>query len=142
MTEYVLQTAADPCAARRLAKSAICLLGEVLSDRDLLYDIDLALLEACANVVNHAYDADSPGDLQIRLSVSPGSHIGIDVIDWGKGIKARPKDVRNAPPEAQGGRGLYIMSKLCDGFDIRQEDDRNIVHLTMKIEDSAWLPCE
>lgn len=142
MTRFVLQTKALPSASRRLSKAAVCILGETLRDKDLLYNLDLVLSEACANVVRHAYDDRVRGDIQIVITIDRPRTIKLEVADWGPGFKFSDKAVKNAEPEAEGGRGLFIMKELADEFSVRRMDDRNVVSITKTIGENQWMPCE
>lgn len=140
---YVLRALALPGAARRLAKAAVHILGDMVSDKEFLYNLDLALSEACANVVRHAYrdrPEDARGDVEIVLAIERGSHVDVEVADWGAGFPSWPVTVKNALPEAEGGRGLFIMSRLADHFECRRGQGRNSVFLRMRIKEAAWIP--
>ena len=142
VTTFTLRTTARPGASRKLAKAAVSILAETISDKDVLYNFDLALSEACANVVRHAYKDMEPGDLEIVIKVNRPQDVTLEVADWGKGFPVSPLDVKNARPEAEGGRGLFIMSELADAFDVRREDGKNIVALTINIGERQWIPYE
>ncbi|MFW5734970.1 MAG: ATP-binding protein [Oceanidesulfovibrio sp.] len=138
---FMLRTQASPTASRRLAKAVISILSDAIADRELLYNIDLSLSEACANVVRHAYAQEpfSPAQLiQIDIVLIEGKTIEIEVSDWGCGFPEWPVDIKNANPEAEGGRGLFIMSELADEFELKREGDRNSVHLKMRVEEERW----
>ena len=141
LQRFMFQTQASPAASRRLAKAVVYILTDAVSDRDLLYNIDLSLSEACANVVRHAYAHEpfSPNQLiQIDIVLNEGETIEIEVSDWGCGFPEWPVDIQNASPEAEGGRGLFIMSELADEFKLKREGDRNSVYLKMHVEESRW----
>lgn len=139
--QFMLSTQASPTASRRLAKAVICILSDAISDRELLYNIDLSLSEACANVVRHAYAKEpfTPEQLvQVDITLTEGRTIEIEVSDWGCGFPEWPVDIKNASPEAEGGRGLFIMSALADEFELKREGNRNSVYLKMRVEESRW----
>ncbi|MGE4298437.1 MAG: ATP-binding protein [Desulfovibrionaceae bacterium] len=140
MDTFVLTTLAHPGPSRKLAKAAVAILYESISDRELIYRCDLALTEACANVVRHAYKQCEPGKLQITLTLTPGACVDVEVIDWGCGFDHLPVSVVNATPDAEGGRGLYIMSELADSFAVRQDEGRNIVYFKILVQESSWTP--
>ena len=86
-------------------------------DARALYQIQLAVDEACANVVDHAYQGMEPGEFEISCSFGQAS-LTIDVRDWGRGFE--PNDVEQPDVEAPleertlGGLGLYIVNKVMD----------------------------
>ncbi len=138
---YVLRAQASPVASRRLSKAVVCILSDAVMDKDLLYNLDLVLSEACANVVRHAY-AEKPfhpeQQLEITLTLREGEQLEIEVADWGRGFPVWPMDIKNASPEAEGGRGLFIMSELVDHFELRQQDGRNSVFMTLRVKERQW----
>lgn len=84
----------------------------------------LAVSEACSNVVMHAYvDADAPGDLEVRASVS-GEVLVVEVSDDGRGMLPR----FDSPGL---GLGLPIIVQMADAFDIVDRRDRPGVLLRM-----------
>ncbi len=137
---YWLRTHAQPGPSRRLAKTVVQLLGDTITDAELLYSIDLALSEACANVVRHAYTGVPQGDVEVVVKIYPNQRLEVEVADWGIGFPSWPVTVQNAQPEAEGGRGLVIMSKLSDFFECRQDGARNSVFMRMDVPQSKWAP--
>lgn len=139
--EYCLRSQATAPAARRLSRAALALAGDHVSGEAVLYDLDLALAEACANVVEHAYAPDAPGDLEIRLRLVRGEAVQVEVRDFGPGF-ALDGAVREAPaPDAESGRGVYIISRLMDEMQVRREGDANVVGFTKRVGKDAWKPC-
>ncbi|MBG0775096.1 MAG: ATP-binding protein [Desulfovibrionaceae bacterium] len=142
MNEYLLSTLATPCCSRALVKAATTILGDSLRDGDLLHDFDLSLTEACANVVRHAYRACPVGPLEIRLGVEHGSHVEVRVVDQGCGFPRLPHDIRNAEPDAEGGRGLYIIKKLADAVRISSDGNRHTLYFKKNIREDLWTTCD
>ena len=73
--------------------------------------IELAVGEACSNVVRHAYGADaSPGPMVVEAEVD-AQHLMVSVVDSGAGIRSRI---------STGGAGLgtAIMIALCDTLEV------------------------
>jgi serine/threonine-protein kinase RsbW len=94
-------------AVRRLLR---CALNILHVDRQSGTDLEIALTEACANVVKHADGADK---FEVRLDVAH-DHCAIDVLDNGAGFDASA--VGDATPAATGehGRGLFLIKALSD----------------------------
>lgn len=135
---YWLRCRALPGPSRRLAKTVVQLLGDVIADKELLYSIDLALAEACANVVRHAYTGVPRGDVEIVITIFLMESLEVEVADWGIGFPSWPVTVQNALPDAEGGRGLFIMSKLSDFFECRKASARNSVFMRMLVPREKW----
>ncbi len=84
---------------------------------DTVFDIDLAVEEASANIVRHAYGPDHTGDILVRVETVDGA-VCITLTDWGLPFDAdnvRPFDVDAlAETRAKGGMGLRIIHSLMD----------------------------
>lgn len=86
-------------------------------DDHTIYELQLAVDEACANVVHHAYEGVEPGDMEISCDLDAQT-LTICVRDWGAGFT--PGDVPepdvDAPLEerALGGLGLFLIRQVMD----------------------------
>ncbi len=84
---------------------------------EALFDFDLAIEEASANIVRHAYRPGQAGDLLLRVEAADDA-VCITLSDWGLPFDVEsvsPFDL-NAPVEtrASGGTGLHIIYSLMD----------------------------
>lgn len=82
-----------------------------------LFDVDLALDEAAANVVKHAYAGQATGDILIAAALEEET-LRITVMDWGVPLdprNVRPFDIA-APIESRisGGMGLHFIHQMMD----------------------------
>ena len=86
-------------------------------DERALYEIQLAVDEACANVVDHAYPGLDPGDIEVCCRLDD-QLLTIRVRDWGQGFDlAGVKDPDlEAPLEKRslGGLGLFLVRQVMD----------------------------
>lgn len=83
---------------------------------DVLFDIDLAIEEACANIVQHAYGPDRAGEMEVLVEATEAA-IRIMLTDWGQPFEAdAPYLVRDMPVEvrAKGGMGLLLVHEMMD----------------------------
>jgi serine/threonine-protein kinase RsbW len=101
-------------------------------DDELIYNLQLAVDEACSNVVNHAYGGS--GGL-IKITIEPvGESLQVIIRDWGEAFD--PSAVRvpdlAAPLEQRslGGLGLFLMRGIMDRVEF-QFDEENGNTLTM-----------
>jgi serine/threonine-protein kinase RsbW len=92
-------------AVRRLLRCALSAFHVNREDGD---DLELALTEACANVVRHAAGADG---IEVRLDVAE-DRCAIDVADNGAGFDADA--VADPEPGSERGRGLFLIKALSD----------------------------
>ena len=78
----------------------------------------LAIEEACTNAIRHA---DWPEDVEIHLAFED-DHLSVSVKDRGHGFDIAAFDPEVVPdPLVDDGRGLFLMSKLCDEMELRSD---------------------
>jgi serine/threonine-protein kinase RsbW len=94
-------------AVRRLLHCALTVLHV---DRQSGADLEIALTEACANVVKHAAGADK---FEVRLDVAE-DHCAIDVLDHGTGFDPSRAAAESPAAESERGRGLFLIKALSD----------------------------
>jgi serine/threonine-protein kinase RsbW len=87
-----------------------------------LYQIELAIDEACANVVEHAYLGEEQGEMEVSCYLQ-GEMFVIRVRDWGTGFDpnaVEEPDV-DAPLEDRGlgGLGLFLVQQVMDEVKFR-----------------------
>ena len=79
--------------------------------------LEMAVDEACANVIEHAYDCDVTQEVSIRASLDPNS-IQIDVVDTGKGFDPGSIEQLNlaqlVSAKRTGGLGMRLMKSFMD----------------------------
>jgi serine/threonine-protein kinase RsbW len=112
--------------ARHICRHALNDLGVAA---DCTSDIEIALTEACANVLKHSGGEDQ---YEVRLSVDDGLCI-IRVVDTGQGFD--PSDVIKADPTDESGRGLALIEALVDRVKFESKpEDGTVVHLEKRLE--------
>ena len=93
--------------ARHIVRNAM---EQVGVDADCVYDFELAMSEACTNVLLHS----GPGD-QYVVRLDMEDRIGrIRVVDVGHGFDSARLQAEGPLPEAERGRGLGLMHALVD----------------------------
>jgi serine/threonine-protein kinase RsbW len=86
------------------------------ASEETIADLKLAVTEAVANAVRHAYPSDSPGRVTVELTATAG-RLEIAVSDEGRGLGGA--DVSTAPgPLAESGMGLSIIRAIADELDV------------------------
>lgn len=97
-----------------IARQVLRSLGEtVAAEREALEDAELALTEACANAVEHAYAAGEEGKVVVTLEPK-ADEMRVSVRDFGRGMP-------DAPPEGgeQRGFGLAMIEGVARQVQIR-----------------------
>lgn len=84
---------------------------------DDLADLKLAVTEACANVVRHAYPADAQGEVRLRIDVEQG-RVLIEVSDTGCGMDAARVEGWDPSELREQGMGLSIVRSVVDDVEI------------------------
>jgi anti-sigma regulatory factor (Ser/Thr protein kinase) len=104
-----------------------------------LMPIQLALEEAMANVVHHAY-GDKGGPLDLACEASDGAFL-VEIADQGPAFN--PLETEEAPVSGDlddlepGGLGILLILKLADHVAYRREGGRNILSLRFDIQGAA-----
>ncbi len=101
-------------------------------DNKALYAIELALDEACANIIDHGYEGEGKGSIDIGLSLEDSLFV-IKVEDKGQAFDPEtipPPDL-TSPLEIRSERGLgvYTMRKLMDRVDFSRCEGKNCLLL-------------
>ena len=83
---------------------------------DLVEDIRLAVTEACANVVRHAYASEDSGLIDVVIRPM-GDHLDVIVEDHGRGMGVSPD--MDGP-----GLGLPLIAALADRVELQAAPER------------------
>jgi serine/threonine-protein kinase RsbW len=86
-------------------------------EKQALSEIQIAVDEACANIVHHAYGETEAGDLEVVCSIE-GQCFVVRVRDWGKSFAPDEIDDPDvdAPLEERtlGGLGLFLIRQFME----------------------------
>ncbi|HEV2823682.1 MAG TPA: ATP-binding protein [Actinomycetota bacterium] len=112
--------------ARHIVRNAM---DQVGVEETCVYDFELALSEACTNVLLHS----GPGDLYVvRLDLE--DRIGvIRVIDVGHGFDSARLQADDPLLEAERGRGLGLMQALVDRVDFTSRPEAGTIVTLEKV---------
>jgi serine/threonine-protein kinase RsbW len=114
--------------ARHIVKSAM----ENVGVHDgCVHDIEIALTEACTNVLQHS----GPGD-EYEVSFELDDSVAIlRVVDTGRGFDFAALEDTEAAPTDERGRGLSLMHALVDKVKFESKPEAGtVVHLEKRIE--------
>ena len=112
--------------ARHIVRNAM---EQVGVDETCVYDIELALSEACTNVLLHSGPGDQYVvrlDLEDRLAV-------MRVIDVGHGIDSAKLQAADTALEAERGRGVGLMQALVDRVDFTSRPEAGTIVTLEKV---------
>ncbi|HEV2919677.1 MAG TPA: ATP-binding protein [Actinomycetota bacterium] len=106
--------------ARHIVRNAM---EQVGVDETCVYDVELALSEACTNVLVHS----GPGDQYVvRLDLEDRLGV-IRVLDVGHGVDSAKLEADDALPDDEQGRGLGLMQALVDRFDFTSRPEAGTI---------------
>lgn len=109
---------------RRLCKSALEDLGV---EGECVSDIEIAVTEACTNVLKHADDDKEAYEVTVEVN---DTDCTIRVIDSGGGFDGSVQGREQAVGAAESGRGIHLIRALVDNVRfISRPEAGTIVHL-------------
>jgi serine/threonine-protein kinase RsbW len=121
--------------ARHIVRNAM---EQVGVEATCTYDVELALSEACTNVLLHS----GPGDQYVvRLDLENDLGV-IRVIDVGHGFDSARLQDEDSRLEAERGRGLGLMQALVDRVDLTSRPEAGTIVTLEKVlafDDDAFL---
>jgi anti-sigma regulatory factor (Ser/Thr protein kinase) len=111
-----------------------------LSD-DAVFHVQLAVDEACTNVVEHAYEGDGRGEIAISWAIERVEGIDYFVVrieDRGKCFDPAtvpPPLLSPNPEELQiGGLGIHFMRKMMDRVEYRFSPEKNVLTMYKRLD--------
>ena len=103
-----------------------------LDDRTI-YDLQLAIDEACSNVVKHGYDGQG-GEIEITIARDKDS-VRVTIRDWGRSFDPQaipaPDVTASLEERRLGGLGLFLIHQVMDEVHFRFDPERGNL-LTME----------
>jgi serine/threonine-protein kinase RsbW len=137
--KFTLQLPRDTLSVpvvRRVLNSSMRTLGVA---EDCLTDIEIALAEACTNVLDHA----AQGDEYEIVAGLDDSQCVIEVIDTGRGFDAEHLGRADADPSAEEGRGIQLIRALVDRVHFKSRPESGtIVRLEKELVFESGSPLQ
>lgn len=100
-----------------------------------IYSIEMAVDEACSNIIEHAYGGEGKGEISCTCKVNENSFT-IILKDRGKSFNPSeipPPNLSNDLAERQAhGLGLYFIRQWMDEVNFKQSGSENILTLTKR----------
>ncbi len=97
-----------------------------------VFEIEISVYEACANIIEHAYQNDPNGIIDIKV-VGDTTKAAITITDHGLCFPPnidRSKDITKIIETRQdGGLGIYIIEACMDEIVYRRENNTNVLEL-------------
>lgn len=96
-------------------------------DQDLIFHVQMAVDEACSNVIEHAYGGQDKGDITLRC-VCNGKEWVVSIHDTGRAfdpsLVPEPDLNANVDDIKTGGLGLYFMRQLMDEVEFSFDENK------------------
>jgi serine/threonine-protein kinase RsbW len=123
----VVQTPGDITYLHRIREFIAGIATEVGIDQQDIDNIELAVDEACTNVIEHGYAPDDPDkEITVRMEIDT-TKLVLTVIDHAKPfniVKYRPRDISELQEEGQnGGLGIRLIKRIMDTIDYKTTSD-------------------
>lgn len=117
-----------------LAVRAVC--GVLPLDEEATGAVELCVVEAVNNAIEHAYGETAGHPVEVVASVAAGT-LSLAVRDRGRTMPWPP--VPGPEPDAlsESGRGMFIMRALMDEVDYARDDGWNVLTLTKHLAPAA-----
>ena len=95
------------------------------TDEQTIYNIQLAIQEVCANIVDHAYLDIADGLIIITIYLEKSTILVIEVQDAGKGFDFASIKPANLKTPHERGYGLHLIKALIDDVTYEQLSEGN-----------------
>lgn len=135
-TEIFMSFAADEAMLPDIRRSV----NDAINDLNLTANekngINLAIEEACTNVIRHAY-LYGPGTIRLKIKIFPDK-LAFSIFDKGRRFDFNRTDTpdldRYVKTGRKGGLGLYIIRKMMDDVDYYSRDDENELRMIKNVK--------
>ena len=107
------------------------------------FEVQMAVDEACTNVINHSYGGEGKGSIALRCKLLDGDFV-VSIRDRGRPFEPDaipPPDLTCSLAErCNGGLGLYFMRKLMDEVRFHFAADGNELTMVKRIDQRSKAP--
>jgi serine/threonine-protein kinase RsbW len=107
-----------------------------------IYSVQLAVDEACTNIIQHAYSNKSKGQILIQCMLSSeNNQFIVTITDWGKSfdpkIVPKPDTESNLNERKEGGLGLFLINKFMDSVKYTSAQNMNKLVMVKTLKKDA-----
>ena len=137
MRDYVTITIPSHPKYLSVVRSLTLKVGQINGINEaLIEDIKLAVDEACANVIKHAYSGNPSGKIVIQYKTTPDK---FQVIITDNGIKAQSELMkgRDLDDVRPGGLGVHFIKRVFDVFKLDEKKKKGNRLILMKRLDGS-----
>ena len=121
-------------AARKWVSERVTACG---ASDDTVAEIELALTEAMANVIEHGYEGDETQKIEVGVEVAD-KNLRITLRDWGRQADPEAFEQRDLDDPGEGGYGVFLMEQLMDDVSREpQPDGGTLLILTKQRKDGT-----
>ena len=115
---------------RHVCRDALAMLGV---GEECVGEIELAVTEACTNVLRHVKGTDAEYEVSVGINEK---QCDIRVVDTaGDLFDHSTKGLEEADPDAESGRGIFLMRAMVDELQfVSEPESGSVVHLVKKLE--------
>ena len=100
---------------------------------DTVFELKLAVDEACTNIITHGYQGMDPGSVILSFWIEP-KRILVEITDFGHAfepVETPMPDIEAALDDRElGGLGLYLIYKTMDDINYRSSIEGNTLTFT------------
>lgn len=132
--EFIIQCSPEKfCEVRRALRNFLAPLGFAEDVAELLV---LAVDEACANILRHAYEGSCKGNFSLTMEAS-AHELLISIRDQGKPCDPEKIQSRALEDFRPGGLGVFFIKKAFDSVEYLPQADGTLLLLRKRVPSSA-----
>ena len=106
-------------------------------DEQTLYDLKLAVDEACTNIIKHGYAGMNPGSIMLSIEIDE-EKVLLEITDFGHAFEpceVPMPDIRAVlEDQPMSGFGLYLIYQTMDQVGYETSEDGNCLRLTKNLQ--------
>ncbi len=106
--------------------------ADVPNVEDTIYELQLAVHEICANIIDHSYNNVDDGKIQLELVVNEGN-FSADICEFGEAFDPGSVPMPNLDEGQIRGYGIYLVNELMDVVEYSSTACGNCWHLAKKL---------